>query len=47
MTTTTTTAEIADAIQELETYDDAEHRAVLDLVREILDQIAFVDVLMD
>jgi len=31
------TAELADAIAELEAYDDEEPRAVLQLVREILD----------
>ena len=29
---------IADAIAELEAYDDEEHRAVLELVRELLDE---------
>lgn len=31
------TTVIAEAIEELEAYDDTEHRAVLELVREILD----------
>jgi len=32
-----TPAPIAEAIHELEAYDDTEHRAVLQLVRELLD----------
>lgn len=35
----TTTTAIADAIHELEAYDDEEHRALLELVRVILDQV--------
>ena len=33
----TTPTAIAEAIAELELYDDIEHRAVLELVRELLD----------
>lgn len=34
----TITAEIAEALLELEGYDDEEHRALLELVRAFLDQ---------
>ena len=34
----TTTTAIAEAICELEPYDDPEHRAVLTLVRAVLDE---------
>ena len=38
MTQSPIASAIADAIAELEAYDDEEHRAVLALVRQILDQ---------
>ena len=35
----TTATVIADAIHELEAYDDAEHRAALEIVREIIAEL--------
>jgi hypothetical protein len=38
MTQSPTATAIADALDELALYDDEDHRALLDLVRQFLDQ---------